>query len=695
MSTARTLSILFSIAALTAVQPLQAQKGKKASKVAAPAVTAGNSSPVVLATVGPEQVTYAEVERAFQKNMNRRETKFSSIPRDTAMEFLRLYTNYRLKVLNARERGVDKDSAVKADIGNNRKLLAETYFFDKMIADQRTDELAKRRLKEIQLNIILCAVNNPETKALDTLLSYRKAQRLIAMLNGGADFEKLARDSSDDKETGANGGSLPWISGGSIIKVVEDEAYRIAPGTFSPSPVKSRFGYFIVKVRREEPRALVKFRHILLQAKDERDSIATERLADSLIAVLRKAPNQDVLFGQLAEKFSDDKASGAKGGYLGSSYSRSGGLEANGSRLVPAFEDAVFGLKDGEISGKVKTLFGTHVIRRDSTKLPDVQLEKDNAKRVYRRLYFEEDKRVLIDSLKKAWNWAWNTLVYDRLMHAIDTTKNTQDTSWARAIPAELNPQTLYSSPRITYTVAMFTDSLRRRLDMRGYTLNRAGFERALNKMTDPLLVEEATKNLEKSYPDFAVLMQEFNDGILLFKVEEQEVWSKLRFDTADARVFYDTTKARWMSDRRYRITEIHTLNDSMARALRARIDKGEDIAKLAGEYTQREGLREKNGNMGALAPRTSKLAQKAESANALAGTVIGPFEEEKGYSIIRVDAIEPPHVRSFDEALPELAPAYQDALQKRLQEIWLSDVRKRFPVVYNQKTLDSLYSRK
>lgn len=687
-------STLLAVTALCAVFTLTSQPSKK-SKPTKGAAAAPTLDAKVLATVGPEQVRYADVDRAFRKNMNRRETRLADVPRDTALEFLRLYTNYRLKVLNAKERGIDKDSAVKADIAANRKLLSETFFFDKKIADARVAELMERRTRELEIGIILAAVTNPATRQLDTVASRAKAEKIIADLRGGADFEKVAKDMSDDKETGAKGGRLPFITGGSMIKTVEDAAYALKDGEISAAPVESRFGYFIVKVFRSQPRQLVRARHILVSTSGERDSASAERFADSLLLVLKNAGGSADVFAELARKHSDDKASAEKGGDLGSPYTRSGGLESNNTRLVPAFEDAMFGLKDGQVSGKVRTLFGIHIIRRDSTKVPDAALERDNAKRVYRRLYYEEDKRRLMDSLRKAWNWGWNESVLTRTFNAIDTTKNTTDTSWYKSLDPSLRSEVLYRMTGTNYTVGDMADSLRRRLDMRGFTLNRAGFERAVNKMTDPLLMEKATSNLEQQYPDFASLMQEFNDGILLFKVEEQEVWSKLRFDTADARVYYDTTKTSFMTPTRYVITEIFVSKDSLAKALHARINAGENMATLAEQYTERAGLRDKRGAHGSLDPAKSKLAAKVRELGLSKGAVSGPIAFEQGYSIVRVDDIEQPRRKTFDEALPDLAPAYQDALQKRLQEAWLSGVRGRFPVTVNMKSIDEIYTKK
>lgn len=691
----RTLALVALIC--SAAIAVQAQKNSRNQKPV-------DQSQEVIATVGSEKVLLGEVERAFQKNLTRRDTKLSSVPKDTAMEFLRLYTNYRLKVQDARDRGLDRDSAVKVDLANNRRLLSETFFYDKAIANRRVEELAQRRLTELQIGVILCALQDPTTRNWDTTASRLKAERLTAQLLAGADFEKLARDSSDDKETAANGGMLPWISGGTIIKAVEDAAYSLPVGSVTSRPVYSRFGYFIVKLFRKAGRESVKFRHILLQAKETRDSSATGAFADSLIAILKMRPAEQNAaltarglqptgdaFADLARAYSDDKSSSAKGGYLGSPYTRSGGMDNNNQRLVPDFERAIFNLVDGQISGKVQTLFGVHIIIRDSTKRPDAYIERDAAKRSYRRLYYEEDKRTVLDSVKKALGYGWQNANLEKLLNSIDTNRNTQDTLWHRSIMDDLLPQPLYYLSNNIYSVQQFTDTLRRRSDLRGFTLNRAGFDRAINKMTDPIALEQATANLEEQYPDFASLMKEFNDGILLFKVEEKEVWSKLKFDTTDARAFFDSTRSRWMTETKYDISEIYILNDSLLPVIKNRLANGESFSALAQEYTQRDGMRDKMGLSTNVSPKSSKSGQQITSTSKI-GDIIGPVKIDAGWSYLRLEAVIPPQEKSFESAMAEIAPAYQDALQKRLTENWLSGVRAKHPVVYNTNVIDKLW---
>ncbi len=638
----------------------------------------------VLATVGPEKITYGELERAYRKNMSRQHMRLYDVPRDSVEAFLQLYINYRLKVLDALSRGLDRDSAVQAELEHNRRLLAETYFFDKRLVEPAVAELLRRRQWELRLAVMLFSRNFDQ----DTLPAYERAQTALRLLQQGIPFEQLARDSSDDRETAHQGGVLPFITGGMILRPLEEVAYSLAPGQLYPQPIRTRHGYFILKLLERQPRVAVWARHILLPIVNG-DTAAALAKADSLLQLLRTGAD----FGELARQHSIDNVTAERGGAFGSWYSRSLGFETIPSRLVPEFEQALFSLRDGELTTAVTT-FGVHIIRRDSTKRYTADDERETLRRLYRRLYYEEDRQRFLDSVRLALNCRWNTPVYNALIAALDTTKTTSDTAWAAHIPDALWEQPLYLCQQMpaSLSVRQFIDTLSKPL-YRAYPLRPARLQQVAERAIIPDLIAYLTRDLERQYPEFGHLMREFRDGLLLFRVEEQEVWSKLnRFDTAAARAYYDTTKQRYYTEPVYDLSEIYLSSDSLARELRRQLDAGADFAFLAEQYTQRPGYREKKGHWGKLTPKQSQLAQLAEQQQAKKGEIVGPLPYENGFVLLRINDYEPPRQKRFEEAIPDLAPAFQELQQKLLTEQWLNRLRAQFPVRINTAALEALF---
>ncbi len=687
----RTLAV-FVLTVMVGVSIASAQPSKKTA-ASSPSSKRGPAPTTILARVGPEVITYEDIETTYLRNSNRRTTSLASMPRDTVLEFLRLYTNYRLKVLDALSRGYDKDSSILAEVATNRRLVAETYLYEKRIIEPNVEIALQRRAFEVKPAVIVIAI--PQGDNADTTAAYAKARACLALVQSGASFEQVAKDSSDDKETGRNGGVLPYITALSgVVRPLEDAAFSLKPGEVYPHPIRTRFVYIITKLLDKRPRELVRVRHILLTPTEEFDSLAVERRADSLLTAFNNGAPVEA-FTEAARRFSSDKSSAANGGLLGggSFYCRSLGFENDNRRLLPQFEDVLYSLKDGQV-GIARTVYGVHIIRRDSTKQYYPAEERETVRKLYRRYNFEDDKRAFLDSEKKRAGWMLRDTVLASLLTVLNPSRTTRDSAWDSPVTPPLRTEVLYSfGASGGMTVGAFLDSLKARREP--YTLNRQGITTALNKITDPLIVERLTADLDRQYPEFARLVREFRDGILLFKVEDKEVWSKLKFDTTLARAYWDSTKTRYRTEPTYDISEIFVLSDSIAREVVQRAQQTtsqSEFEKLAEEFTQRAGYREKKGHWGKVTARSSKIGALVEQSNPQEGQILGPLKFENGYSIVRINAFYPARQKTFEEAIPDIASAVQEIKQRMLSEQWLEQLRKKFRVEYQMATINKLF---
>jgi peptidyl-prolyl cis-trans isomerase SurA len=590
---------------------------------------------------------------------------------------------YRLKVNDAYSRGLDKDSAVQTEIASNRKLLAESFYFDKKLVDPNIKKLLEYRKKELQIAIVLFSI--PGGINPDTLHTYERAMRNLNLIKTGKyKFEEIARDSSDDPDSKTRGGLIPaFITGGKVQRPIEDAIYTLNPGEMYPDLVTTKFGYFIIKLIKTEPRLKIKCSHILISNENGSDSTQMRNRADSLLNLLKNGAN----FVNLAKKFSQDPSSAQKGGELGGWYSRSTGFDNAGRQLMTAFEEAVYNLKDGEISNKVVTDYGIHIIKRDSSQLVDLETEKDEIKRTYKRLYYEEDKKNLVEVFKKQLNFTLNTNIFNEFLALLDTNKSNMDSVAFNKITPSLASKTLFSISDKNYKIEDFIKKSKAKGELKGLGLNRDGVKKAIDKIVDPIAFDLATTSLENEYPEFASLLKEFKDGILLFKVETQEVFDKLKFDTVSARVYWDSTKTKYKTHPAYDISEIYVMNDSLANEVKAKLKAGEDFEKLAEDYTQRAGYREKKGKWGKLSIRDNKFAQYADSKKPKVGDVLEPMSYEKGFSILKINNYIPIRQKDFNEAISDFAPEFQDIQQKKLSQNWINSIKNKLEVkIYTDK---------
>lgn len=74
-----------------------------------------------------------------------------------------------------------------------------------------------------------------------------EAKAILAKLKGGAKFEDLAKQSKDPGSA-ANGGDLDWASPASFVKPFSDAMVALKKGEYTETPVKTQFGYHIIKL---------------------------------------------------------------------------------------------------------------------------------------------------------------------------------------------------------------------------------------------------------------------------------------------------------------------------------------------------------------------------------------------------------------------------------------------------------------
>ena len=118
-------------------------------------------------------------------------------------------------------------------------------------------EAHKAEFEQVRARHILIRVQGspaavrPGQKDLTEAEALAKAQDLRKRIEAGEDFAQLARKESDDTGSGANGGDLGFFRHGQMVPSFEQAAFALQPGDLS-EPVKSQFGYHLIKVEAKE-----------------------------------------------------------------------------------------------------------------------------------------------------------------------------------------------------------------------------------------------------------------------------------------------------------------------------------------------------------------------------------------------------------------------------------------------------------
>ena len=251
----------------------------------------------------------------------------------------------------------------------------------------------------------------------DTLRAYTKAKNILSMIQAGADFDKLAEDSSDEPTAKKTHGVLHWLTSGQTPKSFEDAVYSMKPGDIYPEPVRTPYGYFVIRTLEEKKSTGgVQVYQILLSVTPSAprlDTLAKFALADSLMYVLKHGQAN---FEDLAKQYSEDKTSASKGGNIG--------YHVRGDKALPQqIQDVVFNLNDNELSPKiVRTLYGYSIVKRgDSKPIGSYDEEKENLKTIYKKYFFPDDYSAFLASLRVKYNFLLNATAMAELLAHVDT----------------------------------------------------------------------------------------------------------------------------------------------------------------------------------------------------------------------------------------------------------------------------------
>ena len=212
---------------------------------AAFSVQAQVADPVIMVING-QPVTRSEFEYSYNKNTNIE----GAVEQKSLEEYADMFINYKLKVVAAEEAQLDTLSSFRREFYQYRDMQLTPFLIDTVYIDSIAHAVYQRTVDQMQgkdmlhLSHILIPVKQSDGE--DAVKRARQTTDSIATcLKNGEDFATLAKKYSQDPGSARNGGELPWIGPGMVIKEFEDEAYKLKNGETS-APVQTSFGFHII-----------------------------------------------------------------------------------------------------------------------------------------------------------------------------------------------------------------------------------------------------------------------------------------------------------------------------------------------------------------------------------------------------------------------------------------------------------------
>lgn len=501
-----------------------------------PANAAFNDDPVLI-RIEDKEISVSEFEEIYRKS------NIESVVAEpkSVEEYLEMYIDFRLKVLEAMNLGLDTNSSFVDELAGYRQQLAQQYLIDNKVTDQLLHEAYERSRYDIRASHILLNLNEHAPPA-DTLAVYEQLMDIRERALAGESFADLAREYSDDpsardreatqQQPGrrGNAGDLGYFTVFNMVYPFESAAYNTPVGEIS-LPARTSFGYHLVKVTDRLPAmGSARVAHIMLMTPP---GMAEEELTSQkeMINELYQEIQEGADFEELAQEYSEDRQSAQNNGEMPAFTS---------NRMVPQFIKAISEMHEpGEIKEPVRTDFGWHIIKllEKIPPKPFEEIEGDLRNRIQRDARSQLGQEVVIERLKNEYDMQNDMPALEALYDLID--ESVFMGQWECPEDVFMDDP-LFSFANQTYSqqdfLAYVEENQRRQNPMEIVHYVHKMFDRFVNSE----ILSFENSQLEYKYPDFRRIMQEYHDGILLFEITDQMVWSKATSDTTALRSFYD-----------------------------------------------------------------------------------------------------------------------------------------------------------
>lgn len=609
-----------------------------------------------LMTIGGETISVKEFLRVYNKNID--------LVQDESQKnidyYLNLYTNYKLKLKEARTLGFDQKDSYKKEFESYKNQLSKTYISDKEVTETLVKEAYNRTANEVKAQHILVRIQPGQ----DSLAAYEKIQALRPrMVN--EDFKSLRTALHDGKSIFVE--DLGYFSAFKMVYDFENAAFNTPLGQTS-QPFKTQFGYHVVKILDKRPsKGKVQVAHIMI-ANTQRDSTL---VPENRIKEIYRSIQEGDSFDSLAKQFSDDKSSAAKGGVM--NPFKSGDIRSE------IFINSAFGLKDmGDISKPIQTQFGWHILKLIS-KTPVEPYEKiklDIEQKVKRDARSKIIRQKMLKKLKQQYKISQPSL--ESLAALIEI--NDADDTWI--VEASIEPQVFLKIESQEFTYKDFLDLLNKNKRSFNVSTNKLEFiSKQYALFLENNLFQYKKNNLINENEDYANVLKEYEEGLLLFDIMENKIWKGAQLDSIGLKSYYNENTSKFKSNSKITATIARSNKKKKLKAVKKLWIQGlstEAISQKLNKVDQ--SLIFSSGDFEIDNPLIPKNMVFSKGISDI-------FSLGDSYVLLNISNIEKPQLLSFEDAKGAVISNYQNVLESE----WLETLKNKYPIFVNEDILNDL----
>ncbi len=616
---------------------------------------------LLVADLGNEKITLTEFENEYLKSASTvKNAQKQSI--EDYKHFLDLYVNFKLKLKEAKELGIDKDDSLLTELENYKKNIGEEFLIEKYVRSPGLEKLYDKRKYEYRIAHIMLMVGD---EGLDSAKA--RAKILIDSLNSGADWNKFVKKYSKDKNTIKANGQLFWVTAGELAPQFEKVVLNMKVGEVYKEAIPSTYAVHILKLNAKRERfGTVDAQHILISLKDKDgkklDYKKSKEKADSIYNLIKNGAD----FTQLAIDNSDDKASAVLGGFLEKIERR---------KTVPEFNEIVFTLKPNEISEPVKTQFGYHIIKViKHNPQPPFEQEKVKLKRTYEKVYFQQDLDSYIDSLKAKFAFKKYS---DNVSTFAEEFKDLTFSEMRDTLNKRNESFKVFEIDSVVYDVKNIFN-LKYFEKYSKTPFNHENYRHYLKSVIQQILLEKEINDQIKGETELAKVFKEYYYGLQIFKLQEREVWNKVKITDDEIQKYFDknANKYKWPERISYRVYSHY--NKNKVKDYCELIKNGYTEAEADSAFANRKGGNVKIRNVEKVSFDFDSITKIAKKFNK--GEFTHLIQDQNGlWSKVKILEKIPAGAKNFEEAKSEIRNLLHEEKIKIRNKEYSKELRNKF----------------
>jgi len=628
------------------------------------------SAQEILLTIDDRQITKDEFLRIYNKN-----SSITSEDKKSVDEYMELFINYKLKVIEAENLGYDTMSSFIKEMAGYTKQLAKPYLDNSDKLDSFIYEAYQRSLEEVNASHILLKLYKSALPK-DTARVYNRLMEIRNRIVNGESWDQVIIDESPDPEN-LIGGDLGWFSVFRMVYPFESAVYNTPVGEIS-MPVRTEYGYHLVKVNgRRQNRGEVLASHILAmipQNPTDLEIEAAKKKIDEAYAELQKG----IPWDSVVIKYSEHRATAMKGGRIG--WIKSGNAPDD-------ILDACFSLREGMYSLPVKSQYGYHIVRSDAFRfISEYETDRTNFEKTVKQTSYIRDimSGQVLNRIKDEYGFEFFENNLEELYQFADS--NLYTGTW--------NPEVAKNMLKPVFSIG---DSLYTQYDIAKYIATTRHYKRGRDitigirtkvmDYTDECVLNYEIAQLPQKYLDYRYILEEYHDGILLFNLTEDMVWRKAVEDSIGLEKFYNELPEKYQWEPRIALTKYSYTDSTLTKALikvaGSRIKKGMTAQDISDRLCPGDSIY-----------CISFVELKYEKGdNAIADSI--PWKtkthlvtrDKDNFVLYYVDALLPQQTKLLSDARGLYTADYQSYLEK----LWIDDLRAKYAITVNEDLLNEI----